>query len=965
MQFLFGNDTKKYTVLYADDSLNKAQDVMDLIRLHYDPSNPFDTFGYLPFGENYNSPLFFNYRKDLKFDARGVYYLHGFYSNNDPEFFYNDDYQKFICANVIGQEEFNRIRDAKINEGFVPTLPPYGGKLSEEKPVCNDSALTAIIDCLYQRQKVAVVIESERFNRDARPILLKIFRLLTPSLRRECSFVSGIEDHSSGFMLQILPDSMKTSQDYVEIAVSKEYSSALYSSFAREGVSSKLDDNGLQVFFNHYERLFYGKSSVFKKSHFDNYVDACLSDNDAELLQLIYKHILDFRFDNDPVLPSEFITKIDKEYNGDPLGKINSFSIDDFGDPEKYLQENELLIKTAFYLYDKELKSLKEQINNASGQAFDYSQKDHIDSILSNYDAQLSSFDQESQLPYQKAYFTIVGQGIKNLKAIISECESLELEYRKKVKSKVEIISRPKSTYYISRELSNLLPSTLLGVGRLSKIETCVPDFSKHLTDVAEGLLIAHNKELERRQFELKKQAVQDRIDKDQDYKKAYNCFDLSVDMSESQIAEILLNKVTEALNEYAIIEKKGGSKSDRKALTDKMDCAETLNFRSIIEENEKKQELVLSVYNAVEQLCDSKSRFLKSKSEFISAYFSKDNLAEEIARRFIESGKQEQGILYAMLFIDDSDSMFHFVSTNDYYRGLDKASVASLCKNVAEVFKLRLNAAKNSSETNSINDLRNSFAKHKKTIRNQACFAVFNSIGSVLEKNRNAASDKRSSPQDRLSKIIIISFGAIVIILIAVVCLVITLKKPEQGDGTDSQTDISSSADISSQVSPDTDEPVESSNYSTDESTSVTGTDPAVSDTESAESSTGGVEATTPEGTSSLADTTTQVDPGTTAPQETTGPDTSSESAPTTAPVTTPEEPTTADVTPGTTSVPPETTTPETSPVEVTTAANITTSAEPGTSSPPEVTSSPEDQTASTDTAVTANTAEPGSTAP
>ena len=109
MQFIFGDNTSKYTLLFFDDKPENVTKIKDLIRIPYSPNPNFDSLGFLPFGSNNTRTLFFSFQRDSKMQ-RNVYFLHGVYGDPDPDYFYRPDYVDGLFTRFVDQEGFDALQ---------------------------------------------------------------------------------------------------------------------------------------------------------------------------------------------------------------------------------------------------------------------------------------------------------------------------------------------------------------------------------------------------------------------------------------------------------------------------------------------------------------------------------------------------------------------------------------------------------------------------------------------------------------------------------------------------------------------------------------------------------------------------------------------------------------------------------------------------------------------------------------
>ena len=213
MQFIFGDNTSKYTLLYFDDKPANATKLQEMVRLPYSPHPRFDSLGFIPFGPNQNRSLFFKFQKDTKMQ-RNVYVLHGVYDEMKPNYFFGKEYLNGMFTEFIDQAGFDELRD-QLLAGKKDCDVPYRihtelAAIDCERIPMDPVILAEIVAKLYQRMKVVLVMDDEKYSNDGvRLLLKKIFHYLTPSLRKGCSYITAVDDTGDmDFQIRIIPRSM-------------------------------------------------------------------------------------------------------------------------------------------------------------------------------------------------------------------------------------------------------------------------------------------------------------------------------------------------------------------------------------------------------------------------------------------------------------------------------------------------------------------------------------------------------------------------------------------------------------------------------------------------------------------------------------------------------------------------------------------------------------------------------------
>lgn len=366
MQFIFGDNTSQYALLFFDDKLENASKIKELIRLPYSPSESFDSYGFLPFGSNNNRTLFFKFTKDTKM-VRNVYILHGVYSDLDPEYFYNYTYNNGIFTGFIDQEKFDSLRDDLLNGKKDCEVPYYCddalASVPDSEIDIDFSILCEIVSKLYQRNKLVIVMDDENYNNDrVRLLIKKIFSFLTPSLRKSCSYITAV-DNTGGmdFVMRIIPRSMIQKGDKVidlDNPVGNYIDKSEFPQIA-DSLINMSEDQRNKLFYE-YELLTYGRESIYKKADFLSFFK-CFTANsfDEDLLEdcdkLLGDYLCNEKCADEPEIPdflkSALQTKYSTELSIDDLVDFNTFALEKFA---SFYDEYIDVIKKIYYLNDKD-----------------------------------------------------------------------------------------------------------------------------------------------------------------------------------------------------------------------------------------------------------------------------------------------------------------------------------------------------------------------------------------------------------------------------------------------------------------------------------------------------------------------------------------------------------------------------------------------------------------------------------
>ena len=286
MQFVFGDNRASYAVIYTDDDKNTANRVRELLRFSIAPNEKFNNIGYLPYGTNSNSAFFFCIKKDREL-SRSVYFMHGFYKEMNPDYLSGSGLIDDICMKYISQDDYNKLRDG---EKFVPSLLPNSEltTLDVSNVSIDEAVLLEIIASIYQKNKVLLAIDDNKYSDDYVALLVKkIFKYLTPSLRKSCSYISAVVNTGSmDFTLKFVPASMvaDTLEPFINVD-DNNFTRAKKNAF--QDIAKfilDLSDENRKQFFDNYEFLFSGWKSIYKKQNFEDYYNMVIN-NDKKMLE--------------------------------------------------------------------------------------------------------------------------------------------------------------------------------------------------------------------------------------------------------------------------------------------------------------------------------------------------------------------------------------------------------------------------------------------------------------------------------------------------------------------------------------------------------------------------------------------------------------------------------------------------------------------------------------------------------
>lgn len=427
MQFVFGDNTSKYTMLYFDDKPDAAEKAQSLVQMSYSPNPDFESVGFVPFGANNTRALFFKFCKDFKM-KRNVYFLHGVYSDVEPEYFYGKNYVYGLFTHFLDQEKFDVLRD-QVLAGEKPNVPYACNKALAETPYdqidIEGADLYAILIKLYQRKNVVMVMDDDKFSNDrAMLVMKKIFYYLPPSLRKLCSFVTAVDDTGSmDFMLRIIPRSMlKLKEEHVDL----DNESPLYkdkSTFTQIAASlMAMNDQERERVFELYEMLYYGRDSIYKKQNFERFYLCYTADSeDAEAVKLCDELLTDY-LDNpkraqNPQMPKFLQEALTERYSSAKvLDTLVDWNVQNLENMDQFCDINADVMRKVYYLCDPKLTYFQNKLDLMFRHT--YVSRD-IEKLRSFYTNTLASARAMTDVqPYEGAFLMIVADVLKYLDKI-------------------------------------------------------------------------------------------------------------------------------------------------------------------------------------------------------------------------------------------------------------------------------------------------------------------------------------------------------------------------------------------------------------------------------------------------------------------------------------------------------------------------------------------------------------------
>ena len=520
MQFIFGDNTSKYTLLFHDDSAENAAKIMDLVRLRYSANPTFDSYGFIPFGVNSNRALFVKFQKDRKM-VRNVYMLHGVYSDINPEYFFTDAYLTGIFTNFVDQEQFDAIRDGML-AGQKQFTVPYSyderlAQVSEDNIPLAQEALLEVVAKLYQRIPVVIVMDDEKFSNDTvRLLIKKIFGYLTPSLRKISSYITAVDDVSNmDFMLRIIPRSMKRGNmeavdldaepcAYKDRSVFPEVAQYLLKMSAAQRAD----------LFEEFEQLHYGRESIYRKQNFERFYYGYSGHWTDEKTLACCEEILTDYLDNEkcpqlPVIP-EFVGRVlEQKYRSfEQLDNLVDWHITPFDDFDKFCNTNSDVIKKVYYLFDQQLTYFATKLNNKYMGTFCTEDVPVLQGIAARMKNVICNEDK--LVDAEKALL----QAIRPSYVRIQEICDQYVEATERAQNNAKAILERQHKIVAGSDSRLVIDESLKAVGALIyELEKALPDIGAYLERILlNGVLTDHNAKFKRDQAEAQKSRTLKRL---------------------------------------------------------------------------------------------------------------------------------------------------------------------------------------------------------------------------------------------------------------------------------------------------------------------------------------------------------------------------------------------------------------------------------------------------------------------
>lgn len=432
MQFIFASDKDKgYGLLYCDGVRSEASQIRDKINIKQDD---IDAYGFISLGVNSNQPLFFRIKKDTTY-PRGAYYVHGIYRKCDPGYYLDNKYVSDMFAEFIGQEELDTIRMAEKKEPPVITTDKSLMSMSERISI-DPGILKEVLVRLYSEEKLLLYVSDSLYSNDyARGFIRKIFEYLTPSLRKACTFITGVTDDDGlmpDIVLRVIPETLLTKSNSGAINITKVgHVCAVQSNFC-EVVDAIIafSDKERRDFFKWYETVFNGYRSYYQSKKFLDFWTAYRGDTvlSTKILNSYLRLCTDPKIDDVPPFIQE---QLNPKYMFDRVNIptiITSSYIDDILNPSAYLDANITEIKK-IYMFMPEAVAYISHIFNKMLDSVSITDNGfyQINEAIKNGSVFPDIQDGETCPAYMECYYNAIKQVYTN-----SLCPRIDKYFRKK-----------------------------------------------------------------------------------------------------------------------------------------------------------------------------------------------------------------------------------------------------------------------------------------------------------------------------------------------------------------------------------------------------------------------------------------------------------------------------------------------------------------------------------------------------
>lgn len=282
MEYIYGPKDTGYKDLYIDVSA-KEQRLPEVFQEIGRAKGSLSAalYGYVAIGTNNRYPIFFKYQPYTGLESgRGKYFLHARSLGEGPEYYASRDFYKNF--NMLFAQESDIVAVSENNE--VPQIE-YINKL-EAYPI-DKNAMTEIVYRILLKRPTVVAISDELYNAEGYRYLAKqIFAYLPHSLKKWCSFATGIPNNDY-FRLTIIPASLKKKAvEYIDLC-DNNIAYAPHNDTVYE-IAVHIIKIGLQereVLFNDFETIF--GNANYDKTDFDDYFNAIVNKDESLLKSMI------------------------------------------------------------------------------------------------------------------------------------------------------------------------------------------------------------------------------------------------------------------------------------------------------------------------------------------------------------------------------------------------------------------------------------------------------------------------------------------------------------------------------------------------------------------------------------------------------------------------------------------------------------------------------------------------------
>ncbi len=344
MQFIFGSDKNNgYGVLFADDQ-NEAARVRELIKININAN--IDAYGFMTFGANSNQPLFFSAKKDTSYN-REAYYIHGIYQKAVKGYYQSKNFEENLLAMFAEQGTIDALRQGEMPGAIGGVDIELYAKGSDNIPMSAQAA-TEILARIYNGESIIIAVSDELYSNEyARILMYKLFRYMPPTLKKSCSFITGVPDAES-FRVRILPLSLAKNASGVRIPLNDSaYEGAVIPEFT--GIVSHLvgamRDSAEEVgkLFAEYDIFCNGFGSNYKPKQFVEFFRAYVK-NDADLCEkLLDEYLITLENPTSKDIPNFVLQNLSGHFDGFKPFSIGS--VDEMIDHQSLLKKNTLGIK--------------------------------------------------------------------------------------------------------------------------------------------------------------------------------------------------------------------------------------------------------------------------------------------------------------------------------------------------------------------------------------------------------------------------------------------------------------------------------------------------------------------------------------------------------------------------------------------------------------------------------------------